>query len=178
MSEQEGPQGVQGEQGVRGLQGPTGQGVEGAVGEQGVRGEKGERGASGPLGRRVTWSFLAVIAVATVVTWWFWHENQKLDRTTEKLELTILALDRHTQKLEREIRQRCDDARVNRDAIRTTMIDGLSGLGYKYDAAADEIVENGPAIAYWLEHPAERAVQLTRAKAALARFPAIVCDNP
>ena len=163
MSEQEGPQGVQGEQGVRGLQGPTGQGVEGETGAQGAPGEKGERGAAGPLTRRVTLSFLAVIAVATLITLFQWNEYRKLDHTTERLE--------------QEIQVRCSDARLNRVLIRETVIDGLAVLGYRYDEESMQVVPNGHVIDYYRTHPEEQADAVGRAKKTLARFPTITCEG-
>lgn len=87
MSEQEGPQGVQGEQGVRGLQGPTGQGTEGEPGQEGAQGEKGERGASGPLPRRVTASFVALVAVAFVITSALGYEIKQNRDVLDRLEV-------------------------------------------------------------------------------------------
>lgn len=162
MSEQEGPQGVQGEQGVRGLQGPTGQG---AAGEQGEVGAKGERGATGTPFRdsRVTLAFILLTAVFVLVA---------LTQT-----YTINEQRQLTRELQAEIYQRCEDGRINRVAIRSSLIDGLSTLGYKYDEANDKLVNIGPPIAYYQEHPAEFDAALVRTRAALARFPAINCDH-
>lgn len=84
-------------------------------------------------------------------------------------------LQRQADRLEQEIRLRCQDGRVNRDAIRATITAGLPALGYRYDPETGRIVTAGHPIDYYAVRPDERQAALDRATAALERFPAIQC---
>lgn len=82
----------------------------------------------------------------------------------------------HTvQKLDREIEVRCGDGETNRAAIRQSIIDGLSTLGYAYEGG--QIVPDGPPLDYYATHPDERAAQLEKTKASLDRFPEVHCGK-
>ena len=78
--------------------------------------------------------------------------------------------------LYREIDQRCVDSKVNRDAIRESIIEGLPTLGYRYVPETDRIVKGGKPLDYYATHPEERNDALERSKRQLARFPTIKCE--
>lgn len=77
--------------------------------------------------------------------------------------------------LQGEIDARCEEGRVNRAAIRSTITDGLPALGYRYDPESASIIRAGRPIDYYLTHPTERELALARAVAALERFPEVDC---
>lgn len=87
----------------------------------------------------------------------------------------LVAQQHHTARLEQEVRDRCEEGRVNRNAIRSTITDGLPALGYRHDPETGRVVRTGRPIDYYATHPAERQAALARAVAALQRFPAIDC---
>lgn len=92
-----------------------------------------------------------------------------VDRQNDKLRAVISRLDR-------EVASRCEDGRVNRDAIRQSVFEGLLTLGYRYNAATDKIEPFGQPLDYYAAHPEERQAALDRTIASLNRFPAINCD--
>lgn len=75
--------------------------------------------------------------------------------------------------LQRQNHERCIDAALNREAIRSTVIDGLKPLGYAYADGA--IVEKGKPIDYYRTHEAERQQALERTRLVLRRFPSVTC---
>lgn len=89
----------------------------------------------------------------------------------------LITLRHHATELELEVQARCEDSRVNRDAIRSTITDGLPTLGYRYEEEAGDIVPHGPPIDYYRTHPEEREQALARSRAALDRFPPIHCET-
>ena len=82
---------------------------------------------------------------------------------------------RENERLDREIERRCDDARLNRTAIRDTVLNSFASLGYRYDVKTQTAVEVGGEIAYYVEHPEERARALESALATVKRFPPVSC---
>lgn len=75
--------------------------------------------------------------------------------------------------LKREVDNRCRDSAVNRTAIRGSVVDSLSALGYIYKDG--KVVPHGKPLAYYLEYPDERAQVLQNTRATLDRFPPISC---
>ena len=74
-----------------------------------------------------------------------------------------------------ESNQRCQDSQLNRQAIRDTVLNSFAALGYRYDEKTKKAVEIGGELAYYKEHPGERADALERTLAAVERFPPISC---
>ncbi len=77
----------------------------------------------------------------------------------------------------RIIQQQCIDGKVNRTAIRNSVIDGLAPLGAKYDPETQLVVPAGQPIDYYKTHWEERQAALRTAIRTLARFPAIECTG-
>jgi hypothetical protein len=87
----------------------------------------------------------------------------------------IVFLYRNDSRLDDEIRNRCIDGMINRDAIRASLIDGLGALGFSYNAETNRVVQTGTPIDYYRTHPDELKTALVRAQNALNRFPPISC---
>lgn len=77
--------------------------------------------------------------------------------------------------LHREITTRCDDAAINRTAIRGSIINGLGSLGYRYDDETGTAIEDGKPLDYYTTHEAERKQALNNALITLRSFPLIKC---
>lgn len=74
-----------------------------------------------------------------------------------------------------EVRARCIDTRVDREAIRGSLFDGFEALGYRYDPKTEEITPTGHALAYYIQHPKERAAAIERQLRQIERFPTVEC---
>lgn len=84
--------------------------------------------------------------------------------------------------LHREVNHRCTDASINRAAIRSSVLDSLTTLGYRYTAdglivSVDETGKPLKPLDYYVTHPEERARALAQIKVTLDRFPPIDCNN-
>lgn len=85
--------------------------------------------------------------------------------------------------LDHEMLARCNDARINRDGLRSTLIDGLDSVGLRLDAETGEITDRGldgsllVPIDYYVEHPEELDDRQAEVTVALSRFPTVDCSN-
>lgn len=84
---------------------------------------------------------------------------------------------RTVEKLDNEIASRCEDAAVNRDAIRQTLLRSFANLGYMYDEKTGSAVLFNKPLAYYLTHPDERQEQLDALLASVKRFPSVDCGT-
>lgn len=88
------------------------------------------------------------------------------------------ALRATNERLEREIAQRCVDAKANRDGIRATIAGSLENLGYRLDETGElRETPRGP-LSYYRDRPAERERVLDQVLTALREtFPPIECNT-
>jgi hypothetical protein len=88
----------------------------------------------------------------------------------------IWMVDNEGERLDAEIQQRCEDAQLNRAAIRETLLNSFSNLGYRFDEDTQTAIPVGGELDYYRDHPEERDRVLKDAMRALTRFPRVECQ--
>ena len=77
-----------------------------------------------------------------------------------------------------DTQQQCRQGSLNREAIRASIIEGLPGLGARYDTELGVVVpDRSEILVYYKTHEKERLRILSGQIKALERFPSIECDN-
>lgn len=75
----------------------------------------------------------------------------------------------------RDLAQQCENAQLNRTAIREQILAGFDSVGYRYEEQTGALEMTGTELAYYRAQPEERARQLRNLLASIERFPTIEC---